>query len=268
MIILRAINEDGVKYDLDVLENADLKLDISAIESGDIGDVFGISSQAYALPGNENNNKFFGLLFDLGTTPATAFTKSVPCQVLYNGAEVFTGKLFIDNVVTNQKGDTIYNVTVVNEVVDFKYLIDDLTMQDLDWDYFDHTLNMANITGSWDNNLFGGDVIYPLVDYGVDPEDPKSPALKAGGKAKNFDNSSTPLRDIDFRPAVRLKTVIDMIFDKVNYKYDSTFFDSSYFDNLYVLATQTEAGNQLSSPVTASVWSQKGSTQTLTNNTP
>ena len=58
MIILRAINEDGVKYDLDVLENADLKLDISAIESGDIGDVFGISSQAYALPGNENNNKF------------------------------------------------------------------------------------------------------------------------------------------------------------------------------------------------------------------
>jgi len=37
MTILRAINDDGVKYDLDLKDNPDFKLDISAIESGDIG---------------------------------------------------------------------------------------------------------------------------------------------------------------------------------------------------------------------------------------
>ena len=62
--ILRATLE-GVKYDLDVFEDVEFRLDISAIESGDIGQVFGVSSQNLELPPSDRNNQFFGNLYDL-----------------------------------------------------------------------------------------------------------------------------------------------------------------------------------------------------------
>ena len=118
MIVLRAYNEDGSKYDLDVQQGVDLRLDISAIESGEIGSVFGISSQQFALPSTQVNDDYFGRLWNIGSTGATSFIKTQPCQVLYNGQAIFTGRIYLDSVITNQHGNTIYNVVVVNETLD------------------------------------------------------------------------------------------------------------------------------------------------------
>jgi len=43
-IVLRCTNDDGVVADLQPLGNETIRLDISAIESTEIGDVFGVSS--------------------------------------------------------------------------------------------------------------------------------------------------------------------------------------------------------------------------------
>ena len=58
-VILRATNDLGDKYDLEIVNIPDFLLDISAIELGDIGKVFGISSQTFTLPGSDINNQFF-----------------------------------------------------------------------------------------------------------------------------------------------------------------------------------------------------------------
>ena len=268
MIIIRTTNELGNKFDLDLFQNEELKLDISAIESGEIGEVFGVSSQTFALPGTDKNNEFFGNLYDLGTTPATTFTKTVPCQVLYNGAEVFTGKLYLDSVVTNQLGDTIYNIVVVNEIVDFKFLIQDLNISDLDWSEYDHTLNYANVSSSFVNDLFSGDIVYPLVNYGFTPTDINTTEIAAGGGPRQFDNANSALRITSLKPAIKAKAVIDKVFDSVNYKYSSSFLDSSYFDSLYILSTQDDKdGSNFANPVTASFQATKGSPQFISNNT-
>jgi len=241
MIVLRCTNDDGTKADLEVLGNEIIRLDISAIESAEIGDVFGVSSQEFTLPGTKTNQDFFGYLDNLGSTPGVALNKSVPCQVLNDGMEVFTGKLYITNIVTNQKGDTLYNVVVVNETVDFKIATQDIYLGDLDFSAYDHTLSYNNITASWTGSgLFNGDIIYPLVEYGSDSADTTSTQIVAGGKSRNFDNSSSPLKVTDFKPAVRLKTVIDTIFDTVNYSYSSSFFDTADFQNIYMLSTQDD----------------------------
>ena len=97
-VILRCTNDEGVVQDIQVQDQLDLRLDISAIENGTIGDVFGISSQDFALVGDNDVNAFFGNLFNLGASPSVALQNSIPCQVLYNGAEVFKGKLYIKNI--------------------------------------------------------------------------------------------------------------------------------------------------------------------------
>ena len=259
--ILRVYNDLGVKYDLDVFNEQQFLLDISAIESGDIGKVFGISSQTFALPPTANNNEYFGNLFDLGatypsgsltqtSTAPTTFIKTMPCQVLTDGISIFTGKLYLDSVITDEDGDTIYNVNVVNETIDFKYQIQDLTFGDLDWSEYNHTYTLNNITSSWELNLFSGDVVYPLVEYGADKNDASAVEIKSGGGTNTFTNASTPLKVDDFKPAIRLSAIMDKVFDTLNYKYTSSLFESAYGDTIYMLSTKdTQKGTAFVNPI-------------------
>ena len=259
--ILRAYNDNGDKYDLDVFNEQQFLLDISAIESGDIGKVFGISSQTFALPPTPNNNEYFANLYDLGATlpsgslanPASSpssFTKTQPCQVLNDGIAIFNGRLYLDSIITNQQGDTIYNVNVVNETIDFKYQIQDLTFGDLDWSEYNHNYTLTNITSSWSNNLFSGNIVYPLVEYGSEKNDTTASQIKSGGGVNTFTNEDSPLGVDDFKPAIRLRAVMDKVFDTLDYKYTSSLFESSYMDSVYMLSTKdTSKGTAFVNPI-------------------
>lgn len=266
MIVLRAYNELGEKYDLDVLQDVDLRLDISAIESGDIGSVFGISSQEFALPSTAINDDYFGRLWNLGSTPSTSFIRTQPCQVLYNGQAIFTGRIYLDSVITNSKGNNIYNVVVINETLDFKAQIQDITFGQLDWGEYDHNLTFGNITSSWENGLFSGSIVYPLVEYGAADKDTLSATLlKSGNGANTFTNFDHPLLPIDFKPAIRANTILDKIFESVGYSYTSSFFESAYADTIYVLSTRDETrGASFAQPISQSFKAYASATQSLT----
>lgn len=268
MVILRATNDKGVKVDLDVLESDQpILLDISAIENATIGDVFGVSSQTFSLPGTDKNNQFFGNLFNLGATPSVALQDSIPCQVLTDGQAVFTGRLYITDIITDQKGYTTYQVNVVNETVDFKFLLTDTYLAEMDWSAYDHLYTYGNITSSWDLNLHSGDIVYPHVDYGRTEGDTTAPtyAFSNNPNIVTFDNSTLPLRIQDFKPAIRARAVLDTLFSSVDYEYTSSFIDSDYFGNLYVLTTPNDGiGVQNDNPTTGSFYAYRsGSNQTF-----
>lgn len=234
-VILRATNDDGNKSDLELVNVPDFLLDISAIELGDIGRVFGISSQNFSLPGSDINNQFFNNIFDLGTTPAVALNKSVPCQVLVDGEAVFTGKLYIQDVISDDYNNVIYNCVVTNEVVDFKVLTENQGLADLDWAEYDHVYSYASLSQSWNDNLFSGSILYPLINYGSNPTDSSTPGFEFGGDKFQMDNPLTPLKVSQFKPAIQAKTIVDKIFEKIDYEYTSSFIDSEFFQDLYLL---------------------------------
>ena len=154
-VILRAFNNLNQKFDLEILQNVELKLDISAIESQEIGELFGISSQTFTIPGNDNSNKFFNNVFDLGTTQAVAFGKTVACQVLVDSEAVFTGKLYIRDIVSDDNKNVIYNCVVTNETIDFKTLVENKTLASLSgsWQKYNHAYNFTNVTKSWEDKI-------------------------------------------------------------------------------------------------------------------
>ena len=57
-LIIR-VRYEGTIYDLDVLNEVPLRVDMSAVEVGELGRIFGIGSQGFTLPGTKKNNKFF-----------------------------------------------------------------------------------------------------------------------------------------------------------------------------------------------------------------
>ena len=259
-VILRCTNDDGVIQDIQVQDQTDLRLDISAIENTTIGDVFGISSQDFSLVGSDGVNAFFGNVWNLGATPAIALQNSIDCQVLLNGAEVFKGKLYIKNIITDSEGyNVIYNVIVVNETVDFKFEIQDLYLNQLDLSQYNHDLTYANVSASWSGGLLGGDIVYPFVNYGRPEGDNDAPdyafsSFNATG-SNTFDSFNSPLRLIDFKPSIRAKSVVDAIFSGSSYEYTSSFFNSEYFEDLFLLATANDQlGPNNTSPVSQSAW--------------
>jgi hypothetical protein len=272
-VILRCTNDQGIIQDIGVQEDLDIRLDISAIENATIGDVYGISSQEFTIPGDNEVNQFFGNLYNLGATPAVALQDSIPCQVLFNGAEVFKGKLYIKNIISDQFGLTLYNVIVVNETVDFKFEIQDLYLSQLDFSRFNHSLTYANISQSWGGGLYSGSIVYPFANYGQ-PEGVVTGSTYAfttifNTSSNTIDNYRSPLTLLDFKPAIKAKDVIDVIFSSSQYEYTSSFFNSSFFNNLYVLSTaDDQKGVNNISPVSQSAWAYvSSSVQTISANT-
>jgi len=224
------------------LTDISFRVDLSAVENGAIGSVFGVASQQFDLPSSKNNDIFFKAAYTVNSTTSVGFKNSVECQVLQAGNAIYKGNLILDEVVTDGATDTTYKVTIVNETIDFQTDIQDQYIRDLDFTDYNHDYTMANITGSWEtSSFFSGDVFYPLVDYGTDKTDNTIPVLEVGGQAGKMDNSTTPLKPIQFKPAIRAKTLVDKIFETVGYEYSSSFFDSDDFNKIYVLTTPNDS---------------------------
>jgi hypothetical protein len=183
---------------------------------------------------------FFGELGKFGAVSKTDITKHYPATILYKGNQLFQGSLYVNKIITDLKGNTEYTCVLTDINNSLKKSLEALTIKNLDWTDYDHTFTYGNITGSWNNLLKGGDIIYPHVAYGAPTNDTTAPnyqfslltddVTKAG-----FDVNKRPLRHIDFKPAIRTKVILDKMFEKVGAQYTSSFLTSAPFTNTFVL---------------------------------
>ena len=264
-LVLRVFPSGSV-YDLDTPSDIDFRVDLSAIENTEIGSIFGIASQVFELPSSKTNDEFFSAAFNVNSTSVKGLKNSVDCQVLVNGGEIFKGNLILQEVITDGYNNTQYSVEVVNETIDFQTLIQDQYISDLDFSDYNHNYTMASITASWTGSLANGDIVYPLADYGVDSTDSTLPLIELGGVTGKMDSVNTPLKTIQFKPAIRAKALIDTMFDSVGYRYSSSFFDSADFNNIYVLPTSTDKlGIQSQASQDAGFYVNKTTSQTFVN---
>ena len=257
-LILRVKN-NGITTDLDIDNNIPLRLDMSAVENQEIGEVFGIASQNFSLPGTKKNNQFFSYAYEIGATDIPAFYNTIECYVLSNGETLIQGQLQLKEVVTDNSGFTTYDVLVTNSIVQFNEAIKDKFLYEGNWDPYNHILNTDNVFKSWnarsgsDNSFIingtSGSIFYPYIDYGFDsvfqwPEYPIITADTLFGPGSFLTGSTTnpftPLNLAQLYPAVGAREVIDVIFQQAGFTYTSSFIDSEDFDELFVLSKNKE----------------------------
>jgi len=265
-------------FDLDVDQSTTpLKLDISAVEVGSLGDIYGIGSQQFTLPNTPVNNDFFNYAFNINAEEAGfTFQKTFTCQILVDGGVIASGKLYFDSVTTDNKGGHFYNCTFTDAVSSITDIYKDTLIADLDWNAYNHNFTVNNITGSWDEALFNGDIIYPNVLYGY-PENVTTWAWDASyfglwNGLTYTAASNIPLNA--FKPSVRVKTIFDKVFDSINYEYESNFISNSTssfgtgvtasFSDLYMLMTPDgNLGPLINTPVADGEWYDELKTQTV-----
>ena len=239
-------SDTGDKYKLDLYENEPIKLTFIADNLNDIPTINASYSQSFRIPATNNNDQFFQHWWNPNINDFD-ITKKVSAELITSSGFFIDGQLRLERVFKNNDFDLIdYEVLFIGEIRDFVTQVGEGFMNTLQFPELEHQLNLSTIETSWLADplnpavgLFGGDIVYPLVEYGYDYDDDgvvQNNMIKASGY-RAFTNSATPLSVNQFRPWIRVKAIVDKIFSLTDYTYTSSFFNTELFKNLYTNAT-------------------------------
>jgi hypothetical protein len=223
---------------LDLFKDEDIKLSNNVTGLFDIGVLPADFTRQLTLPGTKVNNAFFEHVYDISIDSPFLFATNikVPCYFDFGSFYLSSGYLQLNkvNVIANKFIDS-YEVTIYGALSSFGRDINRAYLTDLSsLSQYNHTSSYDNISASWGGNLFGGDIVYPLADYG-------SGYAFTQGQYQLFgmDDNQGALTVQNFKPAIRIKPVFDAIFDYAGYTYTSSFMNEPWLDDVYMVCNNS-----------------------------
>ena len=235
------VNITGNGYErLDIFEDIPVTL---VIQQSDLTDLTARRvpySRVIPLPDTANNSRIFENYFEVNGVDFNPLNQ-VPCVVQNRGTDIFRGVLRLQSVIT-KRYDRIFEVYILGDVSDFASQVRNYTLQELDWIDLQHDLNYSSVTTSWEakadtnDGLLNGDILYPLVHYGLQYQGTgQTPTFEYSFDLPNsFSSSGHSINPLVMKPSIRVKKVLDKIFEKTDYNYVSDFFDTEYFKSIYM----------------------------------
>jgi len=190
-------------------------------------------SKTIKLPATDRNKQIFGFAADPNSTTSTDQTVRPEARIEIEGTTVITGILKMKKpVIDNPKELTYYEVNILGDNADWKEAIKDLSVRDLDFSRYDHDYTIPNqqeselIDGSGATILSDDLIVYPLINYGN--------FEGFGGTGPNEITIS------DRKPAFSVKRILEKIFEGINLRVESEFFETDFFKRLYIPFTSKE----------------------------
>jgi hypothetical protein len=194
-------------------------------------------SKTVVLPGTKANNVLFGNIFEVDHTvlgngqfsPNFNPNKKADVLVLVDGFEQLRGfiRLIQINVLDN---DTIeYECSLHGQTADLFTTLGNAKLSELSFDEYNHVLNLANVTNSWDTSIIKNNTSQAF-------------ALGEGyvyaqmlSKYGSQNNNTSQWRVDDHVPSLYAKTILDKIMSNTGYQYTSdSFFNTERFKRLVI----------------------------------
>lgn len=186
------------------------------------------------IPGTKTNDAFFQHVYDIAVENPYLFRTNVkvPAYFDFDGIYISQGYLQLNqvNVYANKFVES-YEISIYGGLSSFgrdinRYYLTDLTSS---LAQYNHTASYQNISSSWNGDLFDGDIVYPLIEYGQKIQ--YTPEENLSG----IDSPDGALSVQDFKPSIRVKKVWDAIFQEFGYTYSSSFWEQPFLDNVYMV---------------------------------
>jgi hypothetical protein len=201
---------------LDLFEDEDIKLSNNVTGLFDIGALPSDFTRQITLPGTKVNNAFFEHVYDISIDSPFLFATNIKVPAYFDFDSVYLSQGYLQlnkvNVLANKFIDS-YEVTIFGTLSSFGRDINRLYLTDLTTlSKFNHTSSLDNISASWSGNLFNGDIVYPLADYGSGYQ-----FTEGSFEIFGLDDADGALCVQNFKPAIRVKAVWDAIFEQTGY---------------------------------------------------
>ena len=205
---------------LDTYGNENVALTFQVDDVRNIANKNASYSKDFNLPATKRNNRFFEHYYDLDryNLDFNAY-KSFRCELYIDGINVLEGYLKLLGTLEKQT-EISYRVVIFNDVANLIDSLGDANVENLDLSELEHFFEYNTIVASW----FGTDQLGNEVPY--------SYGLVNSGNMYE-DEGIFYVPHTNFVMNVKLKYIIDKIFQYAGFSYDSNFFDSDEFDRLY-----------------------------------
>ena len=229
---------------LDLVKFDDIPLTLSVDEFKNATEKVQSYSKSFSLPATKNNNKIFYNLFDVTVSVKDKVQTFNPlmqtkAKLSQDGIIIFEGFLKLTDIKFVDD-EPMYNVHLYSDVISLADTLKERSFKDLDFSELEHDYTSDSIEKSFIGEL-------PLVNQlnpnsfaydGVDLNRTsvlKYPFIDYTGNL-DVDGSSLQLNRLEdvFRPFINVKYLVDNIFDRAGFKYESNFFSHDKFTKLYM----------------------------------
>lgn len=230
---LMASGSNGYQQ-LDTFSDEEILVSNNVTGLFDLGVLPSDFTRQITIPGTKVNNAFFQHVYDISVENPYLFSTNVkvPAYFDFDGISISNGYLQLNqvNVYANKFVES-YEISIYGGLSSFgrdvnRFYLTDLTSS---LAQYNHTASYENISASWNGDLFDGDIVYPLAEYGQRIQ--YTPEENLFG----IDSPSGSLCVQDFKPAIRIKKVWDAIFEQFGYTYSSSFWEQPFLENVYML---------------------------------
>lgn len=194
-------------------------------------------TQAFTIPSSPKNDGVFAnwfsenAVFD-GWNP----NLGLDAQILLHGLPVFEGRVELKGTKFLEGLPSSYDIIFYGKVKRILDLWGESLMNQIDLSAYEHIANNANVTGSWNQTLLSGDVLYPIADYYT--------GFRYSSSTGINNNIKYPrgIEIDDVRPAIRFSALFQKAFGNIGYSVTGSFLSRPDIEDLYVLGMQNAGG--------------------------
>jgi hypothetical protein len=219
---------------LDLFDDEDILLSNNVTGLFDIGVLPSDFTRQITIPGTKVNNAFFEHVYDISIDNPFLFATNIKVPAYFDFDSIYLSQGYLQLNKVNVRANKFiesYEITIYGTLSSFGRDINRLFLTDLSsLSKYNHTASFDNITASWDGNLFNGDIVYPMADYG-------SGYQYTNGNLELFgiDDQDGALTVQNYKPAIRVKPVLDAIFTEAGYTYSSSFMNEPFINDVYMV---------------------------------
>ena len=223
---------------MDLFSDETISVTSSIQNSRDIGKIFTDFSQSFTIPASKNNNKVLKHYYNTTIAEGSSVDarKKLDGYIELNHALFKKGKIRVDGVKMKDNLPEVYKITFFGSTVTLPELFGEDKLSDVSTlSAYDHPYDASQVKTGFQSSLVSGNIVYPLISHtnrlyydssGVTTDD--------GNLYYDATKSDRGLDYRDLKPALKVKSIIDAIGTQYGLTFQSDFFESAMFNELYM----------------------------------
>lgn len=226
---------------LDTFKDEDVNIKLSVQNIKDISKIFADYTQNFSVPASRTNNAVFKHYYNADISGGFAASLRQSATLILDKEPFREGSIELLGVNMKNGVASSYEIVFFSAGVNLKDLFGEDELTDLDLSAYDHEYTGANVRTGAEAGLSSGNIIYPLIS-------PKEAWFYNSNSSSHNDynlayhttNDNHGLHYYELKPAVKLAALIDAIEAKYGITFNSNFFASDKFTNLYMWCHRRE----------------------------
>jgi hypothetical protein len=228
---------EGVEVDLFKDEIVTVNSSVANVQ--DISKVFSDFSQSFLVPASPRNNAIFQHWYESDVVPTIDQNLRRDAFIEIETMPFRVGKIQLNEAVIKDGQVVSYSLNFFGALTSLKDRFGELQLKDLDYSSLNFTYNGQAVQDRLEDGTTSYDVRFPLI----------SAKRFWNDITGNVDNIFEATKGISYRelfPAVRVSKIFDFIETQFGITFNSTFFSSTRWTDLYFRNQLSETFNVLS----------------------